>query len=619
MSDGSGSWAFEADFSQAMALAAVEHIARDLVVSLGSDEALPVLEAALADAGLDLDAREIIDGVSSGPSFTGSEQLDQNGGTIGRRGTLTFPDGSRRYIIERADATGVLQPILDRAVPGPQWLDREDLAGVDWAAVATQLKHEVRALWPVTELEEDLGYPPSPADALSLARSATGGAVSLLAGLAYDLLGWEHTEWSDVDDSIDQATDWGVVIEDPYDDVRHIVELVQAGVTTPDRAALAARRNPVNHRMPDLTRAFEDDGYGLDDVLTVLPGETAVDRGPRAAKELGLPAGAVAWAYTGKGLGAITSIDGGILMWTRHGPVVIDGDSGEVVTHTLGGDAAQAHEVTGTGDLVLVDDYRTLAACTSEGTERWRLPFSDTLRIDGNRALLREGGNLVADPTTVRCVDLATGAVAWTRHGTSGRPGLWPIGFAGDLALLGRRDNSRYWLEAIDPDGAEVGRWETHNGVGRVSGGWVVVGEQHTRIDDLLGTGPVWRDRPTPAAEDGSVWVDGDDFHPWRVGFGTGSAPDWMVTIPDMVDRDTRPAGSGWIAAGGRRWAQTHRQTQLIGVGEAPGDVVTVELPLWRGRPVAAGPAGLVIRAEGRSGGDWLTCLRADVLAGTQG
>jgi hypothetical protein len=610
-------FAFQVDtevLAQAALRVALDEVARDLLSSMDEDSARQVFASALADAGLDLDVDEIFDGLLAGPSFTGSTREDDHGRTTHRQGTLTYADGSRRFVIERVGADGVLHSVLDRPIVGAPTLDAEDLAAVDWATVAVGLQREVRELWPVVEADDELGYPPSPADALDLSRSTTGGPTGLLADVAHTVISWEDTTWDDVDRAITLGVAWAAIIEDPWGDVYRIGKLVQAGFG-PDRQALDALRSPPSD---DVLEGSGDRGRPqVADVFTALAGETPVSRAARAADELGLSVASVAWAHTGRALGRVAVFDDSIIMWSQYGPLRIDPYSGDVIGEALGWDAPTAYELIRAGEVLLAVHANVLVAYDpSDWSIRWHQPASEGIRVDRTRAMVRDGGSVVADPTSVVCVDLASGAVRWTSHGQGRRPGLWPIGFVGDLALLVRRVESTYHLFALDAQGGEVGSWEVHGDGGRVVGGWVCVGEHYTRIDELLGSGPRWRTGPTPATRDGVVWLDGDDFHPWRVGFGEAEEPAWMAEVPEMTDMDTRPADSGWVHAGGRWWTRSHGWGLLIGVGRGSGDVVTKSLPHMYDTLVQAGPGTLLVHSQGRSGGSWLTCLNADAMGG---
>lgn len=612
--DESGTYRIELGDAMAAAMlrAAMLDVARDLLATMDVSLAREILVAALAEADLTIDADELIDELLSGPTFTGSEELDANDRVVARRGTLTYPDGTEHYIIERADGSGELQTLLDYPILGPRWMGPDDLAQTDWSAVAADLKQVVRELWPAVT-QEDSGYPPLPSDALALARHATGGPEAVLADIAETIRSWDDTSWDAVDHVIDAGVRWAMLLEDSGE-VYRVGELVRAGYA-PDPAALEALRRGSD--APDVVEParYDPDRPDVGEVFTMIPGERATDRALRAANELGLPTELVAWAHTGNGLGSAVSIDGRIWLWTRYGPAMLDGHSGELLETKFVRDAPAAHDTHAAGDLILVDTYRSLLAFdTANWAFRWEVPASEGIRADNSRVMVRDGGHLVADATSITCVDLATGIALWTYHGRGRRPGLWPMGFVGGLALLGRRDDSAYSLVMIDVNGVEAGAWEVDSPEGRVIGDWVVLWDEYTHITELLNGQPIWRPRPLPVAEaDGFVWADNGD-HASRIGAGSSEAPAWIEQVAVSLDLDPMPLSQGWVPAAGRSWARDRSGSWLIGVGQERGDIILQELPLMFGRPIATGSTGVVVHSQGRSGGYWLTCLRADRL-----
>lgn len=533
------------------------------------------------------------------------------------RGVMTGPDGSRRYMIDHLNAADERVTLLDievveRSLPATA-------TEADWRAAAEDLKALLRDIWPAVRADLYNGWDPHMTEVLSTAPQIRPGALAILADIAGHIaFMWidsrDTSNWETIDAAIDEAVPWAPLASDRWDTYR-IGTLLKAGLLEPDAAALEDLR--AKERSGEDGDDNPEPESGFSEILVAFDSEADGDARVRAARELRLPVEVVVWAHHGTWFGEPLVVDDQVWATGQDALLAFDACTGAPVVVDDTPQCSRLHGMWDVEGLILADHLGSITALDRRSRAAiWEMPASAGMRADGTRVMIRDGGHLVRDPTSITCVELTTGAVQWRADGTGDRPGLSPVGFAGGLAWIVRRDGSSYHLEALDEFGTKVHEWDSFGSSGEVIGDRVVLGGSHATWQELLEHPEPWVDDATPVVKIGdvTVWRQPRGWEEVMIGAGTSEGPDWLALAPIPLGRSYDGPNPPWTQCDGRLW-YGDLQGSLFGIGRGTDDFVHVQLPGYlRGEVTATRDDHLVISAAGASGGQWLACLNMAAL-----
>lgn len=339
----------------------------------------------------------------------------------------------------------------------------------------------------------------------------------------------------------------------------------------------------------------------------------------RAAGQTHLPVEAIVWATSGETFSGLARYQDELWVGTRNGPLVLGDHDGLVVGSHFG---RLPHWLGTIGDTILVDYLGEVAGLDpADGGAIWSHPGEAVVAGQG-QVMVRQGGRVVAEPTTVTCIESDTGRVKWELHGRGSRPGLFPIGFGRDLAWLSKRSEDNYVCIGADDEGTVVVSSPIGGTAsdGHVLGDAIVAGYRWAWLEDLVrtGHGSAWRYSPYPVADDDQsvLWFEDGYMKGTRFWFGDATRPVTAVPGSSAVHAD-RPDGPGpaWTASAGSFFGVTHRPSLQV---LRPGSAGSRDLGTYvRGGPVSDGERLWPVCQHELE--DWVLCLDAAVLAAALG